>query len=95
MQQVFVPENGDRSGVQNVAIFITAGEFNVRMEETIALATTARLRGICLAAVGVTVEVDSAELYAMVGLSNMLVLVDNFDDLPQALPDILDNVCGK
>lgn len=67
-EQQFVSARGDRSGVKNVAIVVTAGESNVETDRTIPEAEAARAKGIRVYTVGITSAVNVAELRSMSSL---------------------------
>lgn len=95
MTDVLTPRWGDRPDVHNVAILITDGQSNVNEWDTIPAAQAARSAGVRLFVIGVTGEINVAELEAM----SSLPLADHFFNrtsyalVPTLVSQLIWSVC--
>ena len=62
---VFTPTHGDRPDIHNVAILMTDGQSNVDESQTLPEATRAKQLGVRMFVVGLTDQINSAELIGM------------------------------
>ena len=94
----FRPENGDRPGVQNIAIVITDGVSTRDESQTIPQAIRARNRGIKIYSVGITNRINSEEVKKIssaphVQESNYWIAED-FQRLERVALAFTSNACG-
>ena len=97
--QQFLSINGDRQGVQNVAIVITDGQSDIFKDDTIPGARSAQRDGIMMFAIGITLSVDEAEVKGISSCPQIegqdYWLVDQFLDLRNRASNITDAICEK
>lgn len=67
---IYRSNNGDRSGVPNVAILVTDGYSNVNRQNTIPSADYVKRQGIALYVVSVGDQIDMSEITSMAGKTN-------------------------
>jgi len=92
-ESLFVSANGDRHGVPNIGIVITDGKSNEHQEDTINQAQLTRAAGVRLVAVGITEQVDAAELLGISGDKDLVVEVAKFAELSNYLKNIVSLAC--
>ena len=95
--EVFQPDNGDRSDAPNVCIVITDGPSNKDRERTVTDAVAARDAGIAIFAVGVGAEVDQEELVAITGSSDRVTYLWDFQELSSesTIDAMVKKTCGR
>ena len=86
---VFTSEYGDRPTVDNVAVLITDGESNERMNDTATQAELLQGTVDRLIVIGVGDQVNVDELYGIASSPDDLILVDKYDVLPGVLHDVV------
>lgn len=93
---MFTAANGDRPGVQNVAIVITDGDSNDR-EQTVQAAVKAKQADIDIVSIGIGGWVNVDELDAIAGFpsSTHKILVDDFNKLAAWVDPVKDTVCAR
>ena len=91
-KEMFLPSNGDRPDIPNLAIIITDGESTVNQNSTIPEANRARAQGIQIYAIGIGLSA-TAELDAIAGKPANRYFIDNFDELDEKMERIYKNIC--
>ena len=95
---VFAPGNGNREGIQNLAVLITDGISNVNTRATIAEARIAKNAGITIAGIGVALESrrELEELQDIVTepASRFAVQVTDFEDLEELTEQFVYALCS-
>ena len=94
-EDMFTPRNGDRNGVDNVAIVMTDGRSNIEQDNTIPEADLAKDGAIRLITVGVGRRVGVSEINGMASRpsSENAFLLINESDLNEVADLILDQLC--
>jgi len=92
---VFKATNGDRPNVPNMAIVITDGHSTWDKRLTGPYAKEARDSGIRMLAVGISDEINMAELKSIASFphSRTIFRVDDFDKLSSALNNLVGEAC--
>lgn len=92
--QMFTKRNGVRDGVKKVAIIITDGVSNMNNRVVSSEAEKARMEGIQLIAIGISVN-SRSELDAIASepLENNRFVVDDFSKLAEVKTDLFPKTC--
>lgn len=93
--QIFTSANGDRNGIDNIAIVLSDGKSNVDSDLTISKAEAARNSGIRVVSVGMGSNVNPGELEGMASepaSQNVFYLPDE-NQLEDVANQILDAIC--
>ena len=95
--EVFVPANGARPNVPKIAIVITDGVSTSDADKTIPYANEAKRDGIRIISVGITDQINEAELEAIasppIGNSPNVFTADDFNTLSSILDNLLIVTC--
>ena len=90
--------NGDRAGIQNVALVVTDGQSTIDPELTLPDAKTARDAGIRIYSLGVTADVDEAEVQGISSQPQQEGVnwfhIEDFDELDEVLDEITRLACS-
>lgn len=89
---VYTSQNGERSGVRNIAIVITDGK-STGPAATVAAASNVRAKNIELYSIGIS-GFDVKELIDISGANNRVFTVANFDQLLGLKERVLAVICG-
>lgn len=73
-------KDGDRDGVMDIMFIITDGMATVRINETIEQALMAKEENIHIVTMGITENIDSAQLLQM-STDNNYLMIDSFEEL--------------
>ena len=94
-EDMFTNSNGDRNGVDNVAIVITDGRSNIQEDNTIPEAELAKNEDIRVMTVGVGRRVGISEINGMASTpsSDNTFLLVNESDMNEVADLILDQLC--
>ncbi len=85
---VFEEDKGDRPDVQNIGIVISDGKANERENDTLPEANQAKAEDIVIISVGVTNEIDEAEMIGIANSADHFIFVEDFAALSESL-DVL------
>ena len=95
----FTTGNGDREGVQNIAIIVTDGNSTIQKENTIPNARAARKAGIAIFSVGITSRVNVDEVRRMSSEPQLkdtnYFLSTDFNTLTAVAENIVASACDK
>ena len=89
---VFNHTRGDREYVRNIAVLVTDGIANERVDETMIQAELTKRAGIFLVCVGITDAINEHELRIM-SSNNQTLKVKDFSSLNLILQDLIDVTC--
>lgn len=90
---IFQPGNGDRSGVENIAIVITDGASTMDRHLTVPYAKEAKSKGVKMITIGITKSVNITELKAIASTPHKYTMF-HVNDV-KTLGDALDNLVGE
>ena len=95
-RDMFTAANGDRSGVDNVAIIIGDGRSNINSADTISEADNARNDGIRMIAVGVGPRFDRGEVVGIADSPSSLnaFFMEDESELEETADLIVDTLCA-
>lgn len=85
--------NGDRPDAINILIIITDGESNINEANTIPAAGRLKDNNVIIVSVGVTNDVDEAELLGMASSSDLVFAVDDFTGLTGIINALIEVTC--
>ena len=92
-KEIFKEDKGDRPDVPNIGIVLSDGKANERGRDTLPEAEQAKDEGIVIISVGVTDEIDVAEMTAIASSPDHYIFVEDFAGLSDSLDVLVDRTC--
>ena len=80
---------GDRDDAPNILVIISDGRFN-DLDQAVVAANEAKGRGTIIIPIGAGRDAETSELRSLASRQNEVIEVDEFDDLPTVVDDLLD-----